>query len=209
MSNVLIVAPHPDDEVIGCGGVIQHHVKKNDDVFIHIVGNRVINHTEDRKYISQVCDQAHEAARFLGVKELFFSNLRDEQLDVKLIDVIVSIEDIMSKIRPEVVYIPNDKDTDQDHRAVANACKVATRRVKKVLAYEVLGPTKDFCPNSYVNIEGFLERKIQALHFYKEEVIAFPHPRSQEALQALARIRGVASGLVAAEAFELIKDVIE
>lgn len=208
MSIVLVIAPHPDDEVIGCGGTIQFHSKKGDAVFVHIVANRVINHVEDEKYIRETLEQSHEAAKLLGVKEIIFSNLRDEQLDVRLIDVIIPIEDIINRVNPDIVYVPNETDADQDHRAVSNACKIACRSIKKVLAYEVLGPTRGFTPNYYVDIESFLSCKVEALHFYKGEVFPFPHPRSIKAIESLARLRGVESGLLAAEAFKLLKEVV-
>lgn len=209
MSKVLIIAPHPDDEIMGCGGTIQYHNNKKDDVFVHIIGNRTIDHVENGAYIKKTLNQAYEAANFLGVKKIFFSNLRDEQIGTKLIDVIVPIEQTISRLRPLVVYIPNETDTDQDHRAVALACKVACRAIPKILAYEVLGSTKEFTPNFYINIRKFFRHKIKALRFYKEEMHPFPHPRSAEALESLARIRGVESKLFMAEAFRLIKDVVK
>ncbi len=209
MSKVLIIAPHPDDEIIGCGGTIQYHINKKDDVFVHIIGNRVINHVEDEEYIKKTVGQACKAATFLGVKKIFFSNLRDEQIGIKPIDVIVPIEQMIGKIKPEIVYIPNDTDTDQDHRVVAYACKVACRTIPKILSYEILGSTRDFTPNLYINIKKFFPHKIKALRFYKGQMHPFPHPRSPEALDALARIRGVESKLFMAEAFRLIKDVVK
>lgn len=208
MSKILIVAPHPDDEIIGCGGAIQHHVQKGDSVFIHIIGNRVYDHVEDESYVKETFEQAKQAAQMLGVEEVFFSNLRDEQFDKLLIDVIVPIEEVTQRVEPDIMYIPHGIDTDQDHRAVADACKVACRSRKKVLAYEILGPTKSFEPNYFVDIEKYFSRKIEALKLYKSEVHPFPHPRSPEALEALAKVRGVEAGINLAEAFVLKREVV-
>ncbi len=205
---VLIVAPHPDDEVLGCGGTIAWHIARGHEVFVHLVGNRVINHTRDEAYIQATLDQARRAAAVLGVTDLFFSDLPDEQLDHRLIDLIVPLEEVINKVRPHVAYVPNETDIDQDHRAVAWATRVSCRGVGRVLAYEVMGPTRGFAPTTYVDITPYLAAKIEALQIYEGEVRPFPHPRSPEAVTALARTRGVEAGFEAAEAFRLIKEVI-
>jgi N-acetylglucosamine malate deacetylase 1 len=209
MKKILVIAPHPDDEVLGCGGAIQYHVNRGDSVFVHIVADRVKAHTPDEAYVRETVEQARESARILGAREVFFSHLRDEQLDVRLIDVIVPIESILATVKADVVYVPHEGDTDQDHRAVANACKVACRYISKVLAYEVLGPTRNFSPNHFIDIEGYLSTKIEALHAYAGELYPFPHPRSDEALFALAKVRGVQAGFLAAEAFVLLREVVQ
>ena len=209
MSKVLVIAPHPDDEVLGCGGAIQYHGSIDDEVYVHIVANRVINHLENDEYIQKTMEQADKASMILKVNKIYFSNLRDEQLDKKIIDVIVPIEDVISKVLPDIVYIPNETDTDQDHRAVANACKVACRGIKKVLVYEVFGPTKNFQPNVYLDIENFISKKIEAMYCYEGEMHSYPHPRSAEAIDVLAKYRGIEVGLNAAEAYILNKQIIE
>jgi LmbE family N-acetylglucosaminyl deacetylase len=206
---VLIVAPHPDDEVLGCGGAIGWHRAQGHEVFIHLVGNRVIDHTRDEDYIMETLDQARAAAGILGVTDLFFSDLPDEQLDNRLIDLIVPMEEIVIKVGPDVAYVPNETDTDQDHRAVAWATRVSCRGVGRVLAYEVLGPTRGFAPTTYVDITPHLAAKIEAMGCYRGEVQPFPHPRSPEAITALARTRGVEAGVQAAEAFRLIREVLQ
>lgn len=205
---VLIVAPHPDDEVLGCGGTIGWHRAQRHEVFVHLVGNRVMDHTRDEAYVQQTLDQARAAAAILDVTDLFFSDLPDEQLDHKLIDLIVPLEEVVKKVGPDVAYVPNETDTDQDHRAVAWATKVSCRGVARVLAYEVLGPTRGFAPTTYVDITPHLEAKIEALKCYEGELRPFPHPRSPEAVTALARTRGVEAGVQAAEGFRLLCEVL-
>jgi LmbE family N-acetylglucosaminyl deacetylase len=205
---VLIVAPHPDDEVLGCGGTIARHAAQGDEVFVHLVGNRVINHTRDEAYIRQTLDQARRAAKVLGVTDLRFSDLPDEQLDNKLIDLIVPMEEYVVQLAPDAAYVPNETDSDQDHRAVAWATRVSCRGVARVLAYEVMGPTRGFAPTTYVDITPHLAAKIEAMRIYEGEVRPFPHPRSPEAITALARTRGVEAGVEAAEAFRLIREVL-
>jgi LmbE family N-acetylglucosaminyl deacetylase len=205
---VLIVAPHPDDEVLGCGGTIAWHRARGHEVFVHLVGNRVIDHTRDEDYIKDTLNQARRAAGILGVIDLFFSDLPDEQLDHKLIDLIVPLEEVVNKVAPDVAYVPNETDSDQDHRAVAWATRVSCRGVGRVLAYEVLGPSRGFAPTTYVDITPHLAAKIAALQCYEGEIKPFPHPRSPEAVTALARTRGVEAAVEAAEGFRLLKEVL-
>lgn len=202
-NRILVIAPHADDEVLGCGGAIQRHVAEGDRVSVLIVSNRVLNHVEDPTYIAETKTIARDVARLLGIDDVRFGELRDEQLDQRLIDVIIPIEDAVQRAQPDVVYVPNGDDSDQDHRAVAAACRVACRSVDAVLAYEVPGPTRHFRPNYYVAIDAFLERKIAAMQMYEGELRPYPHPRSPEGLRIHAQARGLESHLAAAEAFTI------
>lgn len=198
---VLIVAPHADDEVLGCGGTILAHVARGDRVGVVILSNRVLNHTEDSAYIADTKRIAGDVGALLGIEEVVFGDLRDEQLDRQLIDVIMPIERAVERTSPDIVYVPHGDDTDQDHRAVAAACRVACRGVDAVVTYEVPGPTRHFRPNHYVDIAPYLDRKIAAMQRYEGELRPYPHPRSPEGLRIHAQFRGLESNLQAAEAF--------
>lgn len=206
MSVVLIIAPHPDDEVLGCGGSIRRHVMRGDVVHAHIVANRVIAHREDPGYNAETRGAVEKARVILGVKTAKFGGLRDEQLDRLLIDVIIPIEETVRELAPDIVYVPWGGDSDQDHRAVSAACRVATRGIARVLAYEVPGASKGFDPTWYVELdEASLEAKIAAFREYSGEGRPYPHPRSEEGLRILARYRGMESGFRAAEGFILLR----
>ena len=204
----LVVAPHADDEVLGCGGTIQYLRADGGRVFVHIVANRVVDHREDPVYIDGTKRAAEAAAKLLGVERVLYSDLPDERLDAPLIDVIVAIEKVVKDIRPDVVFVPSAGDSDQDHRAVASACRVACRAVDTVLAYEVPGPSRGFLPNHYVDIGRYLPAKIKAMCCYEEEMRPYPHPRSERGLECHARFRGMEAGLEFAEAFLVLKQVV-
>lgn len=204
---LLVIAPHADDEVLGCGGVIQHHNSLGDQVFVNIVSNRIIDHEIDAEYIEATKNSASAVAEILGIKKLFFSDLIDERLDSKLIDVIVPIENVVQEIEPHIVFVPNGDDTDQDHRAVAAACRVACRSVNTIFTYEVPGPTHYFEPNFYFDIEQYIDLKIQAMDLYDGEWRPYPHPRSPEGLRIHSQARGLESNLRFAEAYKLTRHI--
>ena len=205
---ILVIAPHADDEVLGCGGAIQHYRTQGHRVVVNVVSNRVIDHKESPEYIKETKDIVASVARLLDINEVFYCDLADEELDSKLIDVIVPIEKVVEAVRPDVVFLPNGDDSDQDHRAVAAACRVACRWVDQIMVYEVPGPTRHFKPNFYVDIEKFLEKKIAAMELYDGELRPYPHPRSREGMEVHARARGLEANLRAAEAFQIQKQIL-
>lgn len=206
---ILVVAPHADDEVLGAGGVIQLHIQRNDTVFVVVVANRVIGHKIDEKYVAHTKRNAQEVKKMLGIEKYFFCGLADEHLDESLINVIMAIEEVVNEVIPDIAYIPNETDTNQDHRAVYQACLVACRNIDKVLAYEVPSETKNFEPNFYAELEEeFLANKIKAMQYYESEIRKYPNPRSEEGLRIFAQMRGMECNRKLAEAFILIKGVV-
>jgi LmbE family N-acetylglucosaminyl deacetylase len=216
---VLVIAPHMDDEVLGCGGAIGQHVANGDDVYICFVANRIYDHTFDQER-SQLQEQhAEKARRVLGYKNKRFLRLMDERLDSCLQDSIIPIEDYTREINPDIVYSPFPFDNNQDHRAVAQAVQVVLRpcgsiQPRRWLYYEVPSSTEQaphvgnpvFRPTVYLEIDSWIEKKIEALHQYTDECRPFPNPRSPESLKALAIKRGMEVGLKMAEAFMLVRE---
>jgi len=192
---------------LGCAGAIQHHSSKGDQVFVNIVSNRILDHEVDEEYIAGTKHSASAVAEMLGIEKLFFSDLIDERLDSRLIDVIVPIEEVVNSVEPHIVFVPNGHDTDQDHRAVAAACRVACRSVDTVFTYEVPGPTRYFEPNFYLDIEKYIDLKIKAMGLYDGEWRAYPHPRSPEGLRIHSQARGLESNLKFAEAYKLTRHI--
>lgn len=218
--NVLVIAAHMDDEALGVGGTIARHVAAGDAVTVCIACKRAYNHQFDPVLVQEEKDAARRAADILGYADLRFLDLRDELLDERLLDVIVPIDDCVNSVRPSVVYTHHRGDTNQDHRAVFAASMVACRslgahRIERILAYEVLSstdqaapfPENAFQPAAYVNIASFLPRKVAAMKAYAREVREFPHPRSAEGIEVLAKKRGMEVGMTAAEAFAVIRDL--
>lgn len=207
---ILIIAPHADDEVVGTGGVIQWHKEKGDTVYVAVVTHRVLNHKIDENYITQTKQAAEKVKKLLGIKEYFFCGLRDEHLDESLIKVIVAIEEAINTVKPDIAYIPNENDSNQDHRAAYQACRVACRNIDKILVYEAPSSTVHFTPNFYIELaEELLNNKIKAMSYYESETREYPNPRSPEGLKTFAKMRGMECNRKLAEAFILFKEVLK
>jgi len=193
-------------------------VKDGDEVHVCCVAHRVYDHRFDEAKNRVEMDCAKQAKDVLGYKDIRFLNLPDERLDTCLQDIIIPLERCVEEVQPEVVYVCHRGDNNQDHRAVFQAAMVALRPasnpdVRRVLCYETPSSTEQapplpetaFLPNSYVNISDYVERKLEALQCYQTETRNFPHPRSEEAVKALATRRGVEGGFQAAEAFLILR----
>lgn len=218
--NVLVIAPHPDDEVLGCGGTIARHAENGDEVMVCIVtkGCEPLFSLESVKKVRSECQKADSC---LGVKKTIFLDFPAAMLEEaprhELNDAIVKV---VQNFRPGIVYIPHRGDMQLDHKLVADASMVALRpkyehRVKRILAYETMSETgwdvpncaNQFVPAAYNDISGFLERKLEALRIYTTQLLQFPDSRSIEAVSALAAYRGSMVRMRAAEAFEVIRDI--
>ncbi len=217
---ILVIAPHPDDEVLGCGGTIKKHILAGDKVYLcEVTKSYTTDFTED--FIKIEMEELKDAAKSLGIKEYFLLDLPAVKLDLvgqkKLNDLIL---DIANKVKPEIMYIPFYGDINDDHQRVSKACMVVARpkpgsSIKKILAYEVLSETEwgppvfeNFVPNVYVDISSTIDEKIKAMTFYKSQLSEYPHPRSLKAIEVLAKKRGTESGVKFAEAFMLLREVI-
>lgn len=222
MSKVLVIAPHPDDEVLGCGGTIKKYSKKGDEVFLCIVTKP---YTPDwsEEYIENKKKEIEDSNNVLGIKKTFFLDLPTVKLDTvpqkQLNDLIYKC---VKEVNPEIVFIPFFGDINKDHQLVSESSRVAVRpkpgsKIKKVFLYEVLSETEwakpaqkieeVFIPNNYEDILDFLPDKLSAMESYKSELKEYPHPRSLEGIEVLAKKRGMEAGLKYAEAFMLLREV--
>ncbi|TRZ51511.1 MAG: PIG-L family deacetylase [Dehalococcoidia bacterium] len=217
---ILIIAPHPDDEVLGCGGTMVKHNLSGDEVYLCIITKTYTpewSEDEARERRKEVL----RVNQILGIKKTYFLDLPTVKLDtIPQKELNERLGQVINEVQPEVVYIPHQGDINKDHQLVFGAAMVATRpipdsAIKKVLCYEVLSETEwgapfvesVFTPNVYVDISGVLETKLKAMSEYKSELKEFPHPRSLEAISALAKMRGTAAGVEAAEAFMLVREI--
>jgi LmbE family N-acetylglucosaminyl deacetylase len=223
--SILVVAAHPDDEVLGCGGTIARLTREGQDAYIAILGEGITSRYEERNeaglaLVESLRECSLQAAELLGAKDLFSYELPDNRFDtVPLLDVIKIIEELIARLQPTVIYTHCGGDLNVDHAIVHRALLTATRPqagqpVKAIYAFEVPSSTEwafdqfsPFQPNVFVNISTSLEIKIQAMALYESEARPFPHPRSPQALRALACWRGSTVGLEAAEGFELVRSV--
>ena len=224
--NVLVVAAHPDDEVLGCGGTIARLASEGATVSILILAEGLTSRADfdpkrDAAALSVHHERAVRAGRLLGAKEVNVGGLPDNKMDtVPLLSVVQTIEREIARVRPEIVFTQHGGDLNVDHVVTFRATMTATRPmagcpVKRLYAYEVGSSTEwafqqfepRFVPQVFFDIAPHLEAKIAAMQIYESEAWAFPHPRSPEALRANAQRWGSVTGLAAAEAFCCIRDI--
>jgi LmbE family N-acetylglucosaminyl deacetylase len=223
---VLVVAAHPDDEILGCGGTMARLAREGHEVRIAILAEGMSSryaHREDAdpEQLQHLHAQAQQAAGKVGARESVLCKLPDNRLDtVPLLEVVKLVEELVARFRPEVIYTHHPGDLNVDHGVVHRAVLTATRPVagqcvSEIYAFEVPSSTEwafqrlepSFRPSVFVDITETLETKIEAMACYDTETRKFPHPRSPEALRAIATRWGSVVGLPAAEAFELIRSV--
>jgi len=223
MTNILVIAAHPDDEVLGCGGTIGKLSQANS-VQISILGegatSRIAQPSQaDPNSVGNLQTDARNAANLLGVKTVKFEGLPDNRFDkLALLEVVKRVERLIEETAPETIYTHHPGDLNIDHQITFRAVLTATRpmvgcQVREIYAFEVpsssewsfqrVGPA--FQPNVFEDISSTIEQKISAMECYQSEIRPFPHPRSSEALLAIAKRWGSVVGLEYAEAFELIR----
>lgn len=219
----LVVAAHPDDEVLGCGGTLAKLHSTGWRTHVLILGEGLTSRTyhsgEDTR--GAELDLLHEATKaaheLLDVGTTQVGNLPDNRMDsVPLLDVVKLVESAVRRIEPSRVYTHHIGDVNVDHRVTHEAVQAATRpqpscSVKELYFFEVPSSTEwrasggsgQFAPGLFTDISDHLEAKQAALDCYASEMRAWPHPRSRRAVAALANWRGATVGLDAAEAFEV------
>lgn len=220
IKRVLILSPHADDEILGCGGFISKFSKKDYHINVLILTNANKGAPEiySAEKIKAIRDEAKLANNFIGTKRLFFENLPALSLSNYPFYKITNIIDkYIIDINPEVILIPSANDIHEDHKIIFKASKVAMRpnkkkNLRKILSYEVLSETewnekeKPFSPNYFVSLsKSDINNKVKAFLKYKSQVKKFPHPRSKEAIISLSRVRGSQVFKQYAEAFKVEK----
>ena len=219
MHNTLIIAPHPDDEVLGCGGTIARQTADGHSVTVAIVtkGTPLFPASQVR----QVRAEASKAAKLLGSRLLFMD------LPVTTLHLMpehklnTAFAALIAKAKPDTVLLPFPGDRHEDHRQIFDAAMVALRpdgrrhRVARIACYETVSETHwsapgiepVFDPNWYVNIESTLPAKLAAMRKYQSQLAEAIPARSIEAIESLARFRGSVVGFKAAEAFMIVREL--
>jgi LmbE family N-acetylglucosaminyl deacetylase len=228
MNTVIVIAAHPDDEVLGCGGTIAKHVHDGDEVHVLILAEGITSrdYTRDRKGrvkdITKLKEMANEAHKILGTSSIKLFDFPDNRMDsVDLLDVIKVIVNEFNENPPEIIYTHHSNDLNVDHRithqAVFTACRPEPGTiVKKICCFEVPSSTEwqtpisgaPFIPNTFVDISSTIDNKLEALKAYESEMKPWPHSRSIKAVEYLARWRGASVGFKAAEAFIVCRNLV-
>ena len=216
---VLVIAPHADDEILGCGGVIARHIHNGDSVDICVATNASRGAPElfSSVQIETIRAEAEQAHRLLGVNQTNFLEFPAPDLEnFPAYKIANTLSDYILRIKPSDLYLPFPGDLHTDHRVIYRAALVAARPpyapfVKKILCYETLSETEwtpkfsdtQFSPNVFVDIENFIDLKAQAMECFKSQIKEEPNPRSINAIKALSRFRGSTVNCRFAEAFML------
>ncbi len=212
---ILVLAAHPDDEVLGCGGTVALHARAGDEVV-----SIVVCEGESLRYgpggVGQA-EHARAAAQTLGVRDLRILGFGDQRLDtIRLTDVIDPLVSVVREVRPQIVYCQYGGDVNRDHQLLFQAVLVATRPTEDfihgVYAFDTASSTewaypRAFVPDTWVDISSTLEVKLDAMACYKSELRPYPHPRSLESLTQRAKAWGNQSCLHAAEVFMTVRRV--
>jgi len=225
--SVLVVVAHPDDEVLGCGGTIAKLAREGHEIVVAILGEGVSSRYDkraaaDEELVERLHEESRHVAKLLEIKDLLMYSFPDNRFDtLPLLDIVKLLEKVINELRPEIVLTHHGGDLNIDHAITHRAVLTASRPtedhpVREIYAFEVLSSTEwafgqfrtRFNPNVFVDVSKTIKLKIKAMEIYGSEIRQFPHPRSRQALESLARYRGSTVGLEAAEGFELVRTII-
>lgn len=221
MVDVLVVAAHPDDEILGAGGAMAYHSAQGQSVGVVFMSAGVGARGETAAAeVNARLDSARKAVQAVNGSIIKLFDFPDNQFDsVPLLKVVQFIEEVVRAERPQIIYTHSHYDLNIDHqitaRATLTACRpLASSCVRKLLAFEIPSSTEwrfgqnRFQPNHFIDISKYWDKKMAAINAYEQEMRPMPHPRSQENIEALATHRGAGCGVLMAEAFELIFELV-
>ena len=217
--NILIVAAHPDDEILGSGGTVARLIKEGYEAYTVILGEGITSRDgrkESLEEIKELKKEASKANKILGVNEVYTYDFPDNSFDtVPLIDIVKTIEKIKNKIKPQIIFTHYEKDLNIDHRITYSAVLTAARplpgeSVKEIYSFEVLSSTEwnyplTFFPDTFFDVTKTIELKIKAMEEYKSEIRSFPHPRSSKGIKLNASCHGMKVGIEYGEAFKTVR----
>ena len=226
---VLIIACHPDDEILGCGGFLDKYKNQYKFKVIFLAEGSSWRYKDKVKYefninrdIASRQNSAIKALKLFSISDVSFFNHACGQLN-KVPQTILNkiIEDQIQIFRPNIIFTHSNKDLNLDHQTIVKSVLVATRPtsikniISEIYSFEILSSTewnfyykkKSFNPNYFIDITSTIDKKIKAAKAYKNEINAWPHPRSIKGIKNLAKYRGQSVGLKYAEAFYLLRDI--
>ena len=217
-NRILVVAVHPDDETLGCGGTLLKHKANSDKIHWLICTNINKNH----KYYKNREKEISKVSNFFNfdsVHNLQFETTKMDKYNTS--EIIEKISKVINKLKPNIIYLPFKEDVHTDHKKIFEASYNCTKSfrypfIKKIYMMETLSETEfapsikkdSFVPNVFVDINKFMDKKIQIMKVYKSEIGNHPFPRSVRSIKALASFRGSTSGCKFAESFMLLKEIL-
>jgi len=217
MKNILVIAAHPDDETLGLGGTLALYSQKGYKISVLIFADGESSRIKKKSLINQRKIQAKKACSYLGIKNITFLDYEDQKLEeITLIDLAKSIEKLISKIKPEIVFTHFWGDVNQDHNRIFQATLIAVRptpesKINKIICYETPSSTEwgleSFKPNFFVKIDKVLKKKMKAVECYKKEIKQYPHPRSVKSILARSEYWGNSIGVRHAESFVTLREI--
>tara|TARA_Y100000768_G_scaffold333755_1_gene274048 strand:- start:197 stop:868 length:672 start_codon:yes stop_codon:yes gene_type:complete len=220
--SILVIAAHPDDETIGCGGTILNHTANGEKVYVITLTDGVTSRSNSSDSISDRAQMANEAFSILGAELYEAGNFPDNSMDsISLLEIVQFIEKAKEDIKPSLVYTHSFTDLNIDHRIAASATLTAFRPEPNEICSEIrlfevpsstdyaLNKFGTFSPNLFIDIKNSWSLKLEALKQYDKELRKYPHTRSYEKIENLAEYRGAQSGLIKAEAFEQVRRIIK
>ncbi len=217
-NKVLIVAVHPDDETLGCGGTLLKHKGNNDEIHWLICTSIDKNHEYYQSRENEI-EKVSKLYRFDSVNNLRLKTTKVSEYNIN--ELIEKISRIINEIQPSIIYLPFKDDVHDDHRKIFEAAYSCTKSfrypsIKKIYMIETLSETEfapstaedSFVPNSFVDISDYIDKKIELMNVYENELGEHPFPRSERNIRALATLRGATCGCEYAESFMLLKEIL-
>ena len=219
---ILIVAAHPDDEVLGCFGTVARLIQEGYEAYTLILGEGKTSRDEERQVDIRLDDLAilsseiENANNIIGIKKVFVESFPDNRFDsVDLLDIIKVVLKVKEEVQPDIIFTHYEHDLNIDHQVTYKAVMTATRPmenecVKEIYSFEILSSTEwnyplSFSPDTYFDINNTLDQKIEAMEKYASELCDYPHPRSLEGINLNARYQGMRVGKRAVEAFKSVR----
>jgi len=221
---ILIVAAHPDDEVLGCFGTVARLIKEGYEAYTLILGEGKTSRDEERivedkkEEIELLNHEIINANKVIGIKKVFIESLPDNRFDhVDLLDIIKVISKVKEEVQPDIIFTHYEHDLNIDHQLTYKAVITATRPmedewVKEIYSFEILSSTEwnyplSFAPDTFFDISDTIELKIKAMKAYSSELCEYPHPRSLEGIELNAKYQGMRVGKIYVEAFKTIRGI--
>jgi N-acetylglucosamine malate deacetylase 1 len=219
MKKIIVIAAHPDDEILGAGGTLLKH-KHNGDLLSWLIVTKVSEeHGFSKQRVLTRQNEIEKVKKMAGFSSIYQLNYPTMSLNSESVNkMIPEISSIFLEFEPEIIYVMNRSDAHSDHRYTFDAVVACTKSfrypfIKKVLMYECISetefapplPEKAFIPNYFVDISDFFDKKIEIMQVYESEMGEHPFPRSIENIKSLAVFRGASVGVKYAESFQIVK----